>query len=210
MALIVLLASACPLLAYDDQDFQVWSTFSVIHDTDPWHFKLEEEVYFKNDARDLEYQHTEVGAWCTISPQMEAGLAYRQIEAMSKGDWKTEYRPLGYFTLRAEAQGLKLDDRNRVEYKILEDQDDIVCYRNRLTAAYPVKVGGFDMEPYASEEAFIDTDQGRWNQFRSILGVRKKLSAWARLDVYYLWQTVDKKTMWLDAHIFGTSLSFKL
>ena len=104
---------------------------------------------------------------------------------------------------------VNVQNRARFEYRIRENMDEVLRYRHRLQLQLPVKPMGVAMTPYVSEELFIDSDQGDFNEFRTSTGLKKKISAAFEGDLYYLWQTVDKNTFWQDAHILGLAGSFQ-
>ncbi len=112
------------------------------------------------------------------------------------------------FVLKNALGGLNLQNRARFEYRIRQNVDDFIRYRHRLQLQHPIQPLGVALTPYLSEELFIDTDQGDFNEFRTAAGLKKKFGASFEGDLYYLWQTVDKKSEWLDAHILGMAGGF--
>ena len=195
--------------AYDDGDFQTWLTLYATHKVDTnWTIRVEEELYWGDDASDFYYYHTDLGAARKINETLSIGLFYRLIENKKDDIWQHEDRPHLDFVFKNSAGDFNIQNRARFEYRIREDVDDFMRYRHRLQVQYPIKPAGIALTPYCSEELFIDTDQGDFNEFRTTAGIKKKLGAAWEGDLYYLWVTQDKKTEWLDTNVLGLMVGY--
>lgn len=199
------------LFAYDDRDTHSWTDLYVIKKlTDTVSIRVEEELKFGDDASDFYYYHTDVGVLFKAHPNVDLSLNYRHIdEKKDRGaDWVEEHRPHGNVTFKGKAGGFSIEQRNRFEFRVRDHRDDIWRYRNRVLVARPLKIGGIEFTPYVSEEAFIDTDLGDFNQFRTAAGVKKKFGDHVQADVFYLWQAVESSTEWTDTHFAGLGLGY--
>lgn len=196
--------------AFDDGDFQTWLTLSASHKVNTnWTIRVEEEMYFGDDSSERFYYHTDVGAARKVNEVLSVGLYYRLVQSEKENSWLHEDRPHLDFVFKNVLGDVNVQNRARFEYRIRENMDEVLRYRHRLQLQLPVKPMGVAMTPYVSEELFIDSDQGDFNEFRTSTGLKKKISAAFEGDLYYLWQTVDKNTFWQDAHILGLAGSFQ-
>jgi len=161
-------------------------TFLVVNDTfasDEWEYKSKyvaeakindkldvkinpEFVFNDNMSRFCEY-NVDIGLdwkcreWLVISPCLKL------IEAKSGNEWRKEIRPDPDITLRWNRQSFKFDDRNRMEYRIREDRNNVWRYRNRIRVKYPVKLTRFEITPFISNEIFWALDASEINEIYS-------------------------------------------
>jgi len=207
-ALILL---ALPLVAssYDDGDFQAWFD---LYATYPLSTNLtarfEQEMWLGDDASEDFYHHSDISVIRRLCANADLALAFRHVEMLSGDEWRAEERPHAAVTLKAKADNWSFEDRNRFEYRTFDYKDDFLRYRNRLQVSHPAKMGTHSFTPYASEELFADSDTGDINQFRTIGGVKFRVSERVRSDVYYMWQTVEREGEWTDTHIAGLAIGY--
>lgn len=193
--------------AYDDSDWQYWNTESMEGNiSEKWKVKLEEEFRFGDDAREFYYQHSDLGLSYNCCEWFRLGLNYRQVYEKKEGDWKEENRPHINGTLKWGWKDFKFTDRSRLEYRVREDKDDTLRYRNKMTIKFPFKWTKFDIQPYLADEIFIDFDQGELNRNRFYIGVDSKLMKHLKADVFYLWQSSKSGDSWVDYNVVGTKL----
>ncbi len=201
------------LFAYDDGDLHNWTDLYVVYRIDDqFAVRVEEELMFGDDVSDLYYYHTDVGLIFKANPNVDLSLNYRHIDTKSNrgAEWTEENRPHGNVTFKGKLGDFQVEQRNRFEFRVRDNRDDIWRYRSRVLLAHPLTLGGVACTPYVSEEAFIDTDLGDFNQFRTAAGVKKKFGDHVMADVYYLWQTAESSTEWTDTHFIGLALGYTL
>lgn len=205
MAMLTVVLSTCAL---DNHDWQLWTSESLAYKiTEQWTAKLEGESYFNDDMSDPFYRHADISLSKKLKNWFTLGLNYRYVEQDRDGGWKRENRPHINGTFNCKAFGLLLSDRNRIEYRMPEDADDFVRYRNKLRVGLPVKWVRFSVEPYVSDEVFIDSEEAEVNQNRDSVGFVSSFPGGVKLDVYYMLLSGKKDDDWVDANILGTSLS---
>lgn len=210
LALFLLPVLLAPLArAVEDNDFQTWLDASVAKAiNDRWTVRLEQELWMADDSSRTIYTHTDLGAAWKANDHLICGLYYRSVESRSGEDWKHEDRPHLDFVFKGAHAGVQAQNRARFEYRIRNNVDEVMRFRDRVMVLYPTTLLGAKVTPYISEEAFIDTDQGDFNQFRTATGLKKKFGTSFEGDLYYLWQAVEASTDWTDAHILGLAGSF--
>ncbi len=207
--LLPALLAAPAARAYDDGDFQSWYDFYAVKKVnDKVAVRVEEELQFGDDSSDLYYYHTDLSVQYKALPYLGFALAYRHVDEKKNGEWSYEDRPHANVLLRGQVQRVIIENRNRFEWRDRPEVNNHMRYRNRTTLLYPVSVAGTTITPYASLEAFIDTDTADFNQFRTAAGVKKKFSHGFEGDLYYMWKTTEKSTDWTDAHIVGLAAGY--
>ncbi len=206
--LAAVLASVLPVRAFDNHDWQLWTTEGVDYKvTDQWNARLETEFYWGDGMTDLFYRHVDLGVSRKVVPWFGIGMNHRYVEQEKNGEWKHENRPSVTGTFYWNMGALRLSDRNRFESRLREDADDCARYRNRLRVSLPREWLGVAVEPYVSDEFFIDSEQQEINENRASAGCASTFHKRFKLDLYYMLQSGKKDDRWIDANIVGSSVS---
>lgn len=196
--------------AFDDGDFQYWNTENISWKiADNWKMTLEQEFRFGDDASDLYYRHTDLGA--TFSGEIEwldIGLNYRQVFEEKSNDWKYENRPHLNATVQFNLGEFKFSDRSRFSYRNREDSDNFWQYRNKLTIKFPFKLTRLAIQPYLADEIFVSFDDEELNRNRLYSGFSLSLLKSLKGEIFYLWQRSKSSSngKWTDCHVLGTKL----
>lgn len=195
--------------AYDNGDFQVWNTdveeFKVNNDSK---IALEEEFRWGDNASEFYYHHYDAGVFYSPNNYLNIGAGYRQIWELKKGKFKQEDEPYACLTMFWDLKGIKFDDRNRMEYRYFNYQDDFWRYRNKLTARLPWKFTKMEIQPYLSDEILVGLGDGanQLNQNRLYSGLGINLTKNLKGEVYYMLQSTKNSGKWIDANVLGTKL----
>ena len=194
--------------AYDNNDFQVWNTdveeFQVNKDSK---IVLEEEFRWADNAGEFYYQHYDIGFFYNLEKYLQVGGGYRHIYELKKGKFKLENEPYVAATLFWDLLGCKFDDRNRLEYRHFDYQDDLWRYRNKFAIKLPWKFTRMELQPYLSDEIFISFDEiSQFNQNRFSCGLGMNLTSKIKAEVYYMLQSTKGPDKWLDANVLGTKI----
>ncbi len=176
-----------------------------------WKLSLTEEVYFKDDASDFYYEHTELGIlYSGFFKWLDVSLNFRHALTESPSNkWKKEEQPGFHATFKFKIKDYDFSDRNRFEYRIREDSDDFWRYRNMVTMRFPLKLTRYNIQPYLSDEFFVDFDKEELNENRAYAGLSFKLSKNWGADLYYLWRRVKSGDKWTTNNILGTRLKLE-
>ena len=203
---VIMLFAAGRAYGYQDGDFQIWHT--EVQDAklkEGTKLTVEEEFRYGKDASELYYQHYDVGLSYDFNKYLTTSINYRQIYEGEKGKMRPEYQPHLDITPKYELYGFALEDRNRIELKLYDDnRDNFVEYRNRLLVKAPWKFTPIGIQPYVSDEIFINMDHDvvfRRNRFAT--GVTFDLIKGVKGDIYYMLQSTKKSGIWTDANILG-------
>lgn len=198
-----------------DGDFQYWNTELLQGKiSEKIGAYLEAEFRFGDDASEFYYQHTHFELPISINDWLEIGPAYRQVwekwtKTDEKEDWYAEYRPMVDVIFKQEWNGWKFSDRNRFEYRMFEiDKDDLFRYRNKITIKSPWKWTAWKINPFISDEFFIQQNDG-FNKNRFYVGIGLTFFEQLKGEIFYLWQITDQKDDWIDYHVLGTKLKLE-
>jgi len=197
--------------AFEDGDFQYWSTGSISGKlAENWKIKLEEEFRFGDNAKDWYYTHTDAGiTYSGLADWLDVGANFRLVlEENSSDDWEYENRPHGNIILKYTYEGFKFSNRARLEYRDKDQGDDSFRYRNKFSLKFPFKATKLEIQPYVADEIFYDFDKEDLNRNRLYAGVGCKLFKNLKADLYYVWQASKSSDTWKDTHALGTKLKF--
>ena len=199
---------AANVYAYDDGDFQVWNT-------DVEEFKInknakiafEQEFRWGNNASEFYYQHYDDGLFYDLQKWLNIGGGYRQVYESKRGKFKLENEPYVTATLFWDLEGLKLEDRSRMEYRHFDYQEDSWRYRNKVTMKLPWKFTKLEIQPYVSDEVFVGFGSiNQFNQNRFSAGTAMSITKNIKAEIYYMLQTTKGTGKWVDANVLGTKL----
>ncbi|MBM3251176.1 MAG: DUF2490 domain-containing protein [Candidatus Omnitrophica bacterium] len=196
--------------AFDNGDFQVWNnealSWKIRRD---WKMAFEEELRFGDDGGNLYYQHSDLSIhYSGFSKWLSMGLGYRQVFEKKKGEWKEENQPNFIITLKEKIANFELSDRNRFEYREIEDSDDGWRYRNKITIGLPFEFTRQEIKPFVSDEIFVDIDKEELSQNRLYSGFSFKIIKNLNGELYYLWVDSKKSGKWIDSFVLGTKLAY--
>lgn len=227
--------AAPPLHAYDDGDWQLWvrlaASGSFVGKTT---IQLEEETRIGDDMNEyaeqhlLGFVHYPVADWLKVGAGMRCVFARTNRDiytakskdgqttytAVPGGDhyWRQEDRPTLDLTLSKTLAGWVIEDRNWLEYRMKEGEDDYFRYRNRLQVKSPWKWTRYALNPVASVEPhYSDKDESPdWDRVWYTAGVDAKITKLINAGVYYRLQS-DKLAdgSHRDYNILGLMMSLK-
>jgi len=194
--------------AYGEGDFQVWNTedqeFKFYEKTKIF---LQEEVRIGDDASDIYYYHFDGGLGYDVGKYLDLGIHYRQVYEKRKGKFKIENRTYGNAILKYDLCGFKLSDRNRIEYRHFDWQDDSWRYRNKFMVKFPWKFTKMEIQPYVADEIFVPLkNDGYLSRNRFYAGLGFNLTECIKCEVYYLFQSDKSSGKWTDANVLGTKV----
>ena len=218
---VALLALAAASPARAGGDWQAWLDQVVSKKlSDQTAVRVAQSFRYSFEENRLATYYLEAGGTWDVRPWLALGLGYRQQYDKRDGHWLEENRPFADATLRAKIRSVTISDRNRIEYRDRDGQEDIWRYRNKLTLQYNAWEPGFGLKPYVAAEAFVDesADLQERNRTRFALGIRtdpnrhllQKVEArWAQalaMDYSVTVQRTKKDDDWTDEYIAGVQL----
>ncbi len=198
-----------------DEDFGAWNQSDVEGRwREHWKWRLGEDLRFREHAG-LYYYETHAGLQYQFSEWLAAGGEYlevRQTRTLKGKDfWYWEERPRVYATLSQKMKGWSFDDRNMLEFRFKQNAEDTLRYRNQASVTAPWKWTRFELQPYASDEIFIETSRNGLVENRLYGGFKLRLWRQWRGSIFYLRQSQKNNAgSWKDLDILGTSLKLAL
>jgi len=194
--------------AYDNGDFQIWHTENQdLQIGKGTKLTQEEEWRFGENASEFYYQHYDWGVVYGFDKRLDIGLNYRQVYEKYKKKWREENRPHVNATIKFDLWKLKLEDRNRIEYRHFRYKDDFIRYRNKLAIKYPFDFQGIKIIPYVSDEIFIASNGTGFNENRFYAGAEFGVTKHVKCDIYYLLKDNRiKNAKWSCANVLGAKL----
>jgi hypothetical protein len=205
--------SSGPCFAFDDGDFQWWTSTGASFDiSKDWKCDFEEEFRFGDDAGELYYHHLDLGVvYHSLADWIDLGFNYRQVveRSDSEGEWKQENRPHLNVTLKGKLFGLGVSNRSRFEYRDREDQEDHWRYRNKFTVKVPLELTELKLKPYVADEVFIPLNDDNISTNRVYAGLSFDVFEEMSGEVFYLWQASRAPGDWNDFNVLGTRLKFR-
>ncbi|MDD5617480.1 MAG: DUF2490 domain-containing protein [Candidatus Omnitrophica bacterium] len=195
--------------AYDDGDFQIWNTETQeVKLKNNAKIAFEEEFRWADNANDFYYHHYDASMSFQLNKNLSLGLGYRQIYEKKNGKFKEENQPNWLATISTDMWGCKLEDRSRLEYRHYDYQADFWQYRNKITVKLPWKFSKLEIQPYLSDEAFLNFNGAAFTKNRFFSGFGMNITKNIKIDLYYLLQNSKSKHKWSKVNAFGTK--FKL
>ncbi len=203
----VLISEVC--FAFDDGDFQYWSTAGTSFDIDKdWKITVAEELRFGNKAGNLYYHHSDVGfVYKSFADWIDLGVNYRQAYVKDSEDaWRELSGPHFNITLKGQLFDCDVSNRGRFQYYNAEYNKDFWRYRNKVTVKLPVELTKFKIQPYLADEVFFNFGDVGYNRNRFYSGASFTLSKNIKAGIFYMWQTSKSGGTWKDTHVLGTDL----
>ena len=196
------------LYAYDTKDFQVWNTEVEELKINPdAKIAFEQEFRWGGSAKELYYQHYDVGFFYNLQKYLNVGGGYRHVLSRSQGKFLIENEPYLSATLFWDLIGFKFDDRSRLEYNHFDYKDDTWRYRNKFTLKAPWKFTALEIQPYLSDEIFILFDDSqRLNTNRFSVGLGMTITENLKGEIYYMLQDTKNSGKWTGINVLGTKL----
>jgi hypothetical protein len=164
------------------------------------------ELRYQGGFSDHYYTHIDMGLDWKINDWLVLGPYYRHVEEKKDDQWNVEYRPHFNVTLKANLLGLSVSDRNRLEYRI-KDDEDFFRYRNKLTLKLQ-KATLFEVQPYVADEPFYDFDANEIDKNRDYAGFGFTIFNKLKADINYILESRKKADHWVDVNVLALSLRY--
>ncbi|MBW8014867.1 MAG: DUF2490 domain-containing protein [Planctomycetes bacterium] len=175
-----------------------------------WKVTVREELRFGKSGDDPYLHNTNVGlVYKGFGDWIDVSLDFKkEFERDSTGKFRRENRPHLNLNFKGEMYGLKLGNRVRFEFREKET-DDHWRFRNKLTLNLPFKLTKFNLQPYFSDEIFINMGESIVKQNRFVAGLSFKLSKNVKTKLYYMYKSnMTSSSGWVDTNVIGTGVVF--
>jgi hypothetical protein len=192
-----------------EDDNQIWhETVVGIPITKELNLNLTGVLRFGGGRRDFVDNRAGVGFSYKVNKYLTAGSGYLyRVTEFVRNRKNYENRFIGFFALGKSFGKFNVSDRNQFEFHARNSRPDKFNYRNRLLVERVIKRKKFEIKPFASAEAFYDSQFDKFSRLWLTIGANKKLFKNLSLDVYYLRQQ-DGQSRPGNLNVFGTTLRF--
>lgn len=193
-------------------DWQWWNEFETnFEPIDKVEVYATAEQKFQNDMSDIYCYNFAIGGVYMFNKYLEVDLSYlfeREREYICDDtwdDWLDENRIRFGPIIVWEMIGLKFNDRNRFEYRDLQDRENKWRYRNRLMAKKDILIKDFVFTAFMSDELFFDLEGEGLNKNRFAIGVAKEITDFLEFELFYLLESCKSDSSWNhDTNVLGT------
>jgi len=212
---LLFLLSPLSLLAFpfDDGDFQIWNTDAITLRLSPRSsFYGDIEFRYGDDVHKLYYKHIHLQLDWILNRYLTLTPGFRFIWFRLDDKWLKENDPLLQLTLfLVNTKSLVISNRNWFQYRNLPKElggKHRILYRNRLLLLFPWQMGRSQVNPYVSNEIFVQKDWGFFEN-RAKIGVLIPRSERAYFDFYYMYLSIKNlEREWVQANVFGAGVQF--
>ena len=201
-------ASATPT---ENGDFGSWNIYELEKKLNSqWKLKLAQELRYR-EHNGLYYEETRVGAEYKMNQYLALGAEYQQICSSrwkkKQNMWYWDSVPRIYATPQYVFKGFLLEDRNMLEFRIKQQAEDTLRYRNMVGLTAPWKWTRFEFQPYSANEIFIETTRNGMVEDRFYSGF--KVHWWGPVygTIFYLrHSTKNSYAKWTSTNNLGVGL----
>lgn len=123
-----------------------------------WKVTIRQELRFGKSGDDPYLHNTDVGVtYKSFADWLDVSLNFKKEFARdSSGKFRRENRPHINFMFKGDFFGCGLGNRVRFEYRDKEAEEDHWRFRNRLALNLPFTLTKYNLQPYVSDEIFIN------------------------------------------------------
>lgn len=159
------------------------------------------------------YSDTHLGVSYKAYTNLKVGADYLFVEQYNtkSTDWIAENRPRVYLTPSYTLKGYLLEDRNAFELRLKEFSENTFRYRNRITVTAPYKWTRYEIQPFTSEEVFIESNRNGLAENQIFAGLKFHIYKPIYGSVFYVLQsTKNNYSDWQQNQVVGTGIKISL
>jgi len=207
----------------EEDDFAYWSQYTVLlHDGEHIDLNAFFDFRFDNDAGNNDLNQASLQAKYDFIEHLSFGTNYTYIldKKYSSSSRNSEYFYQHVLELEANpyytiTDWLKFDNRNRVEFRWIEDNGSYnTRSRHRLRFTFPLVKNLLPKQDgiYMDSEFFYNYAERTYDENRSVpLGIKFTLNEQVGLSVYYMVRSQKSNSTgeWTTTQILGSNVSLK-
>ncbi|MBW8017757.1 MAG: DUF2490 domain-containing protein [Planctomycetes bacterium] len=209
MVLVSIVGGNC--FGSTDGNAEYWQVFGFDYEIyENWKVTVREELKFGRSGGEPYNNNTDVGiVYKGFADWLDVGMNFKkEYERDSSRNYRDENRPHINLMFKGELDGYKLGDRVRLEYRDKETSNTW-RFRNRFSVNLPFKLTKFNLQPFVSDEIFINLGDSSITQNRFTTGPSFKLSENVKSSIYWMYKSNrSSSSEWIDANVIGTSFVF--
>lgn len=213
---LVLLTHFVSAQAETEEDGRYWFTFNMQGKLpiENWRWSLDVRPRFREEGRNFDQLLIVPVFSYQLNPKLSFGVGFDHVRNHPAGsETLTENRIAPQMVYQFDPIfGIKLQSRTVFEARWREDGDDTAYrIRERLQASYPINDR---VSAIAYDELMVHLNNVDWgvkrgmDQNRMFLGVGLKANNHAVVEVGYLNQSINTRTLDRENHILSTTLKY--
>jgi hypothetical protein len=211
-ALVLVTVTGSTCFGSTDGNAEYWQGIGLEFNMDKdWKVTISEELRVGKSGDDPGLHNTDVGlVYKGIADWLDVSLNYKkEFERDSAGKFRSENRLHFNMMFKSEMFGCKLGDRVRLEYRDKELSNDHWRFRNRFKINLPFTLTEYNLQPFVSDEIFINLGESTVKQNRFATGLSFKLAEDIKTTVYYMYKSsMSASNGWTDTNVIGTNIVF--
>ncbi len=208
--LIALVGGTC--FGSTDGNAEYWQGIGLDFNMDKdWKITVRQELRLGKSGDDPYLHNTDIGlVYMGFADWLDVSLNFKkEYERDSSGKFRRENRPHLNLMFKGEMFGCKVGDRARIEFRDKEQTEDIWRFRNKFTINLPFTLTKYNLQPYLSDEIFINLGESTVKQNRFVAGLSFKLRENIKTTVYYMYKSsMSSSSGWIDTNVIGTGVVF--
>jgi hypothetical protein len=213
LAFLILTSGFSPVSAKENNWEFYTSTAASVKMTNDLKFQIQRGFRFR-DGEPV-FNSTNVSFTQNLNKSISTGFSCNQSPTIPGKDWRTSGRIFLTGTAKHKMNRLNIENRHRLDYRLVEGGRNSFTYRTRLKLSYPVE-SKIKLQPYISNEVFINFKSGQNSKFdgnRLTVGVSAEPIKNFSFDLYYVNHDSllrrKKGEEWQDKNILGLSITYK-
>lgn len=211
-ALVFVTVTGSICVGSTDGNAEYWQEIGLEFNMDKnWKVKVNEELRVGKSGDDPYLHNTDAGlVYKGFADWLDVSLNFKkEFERDSAGKFRSENRLHFNMMFKGKLFGCKLGDRIRLEYRDKELSNDHWRLRNRFLVNLPFTLTEYNLQPFISDEIFINLGESTVKQNRFATGLSFKLAEDIKTSVYYMYKSsMSSSSGWIDTNVIGTNVMF--
>ena len=176
-----------------------------------WMARLQQAFHLANESPHFTTYYTEASITHHTRRWLDLGGGFREQFERRDEDWLQENRPFANITFKWKWWEHAFSDRNQFEWRLREDRDTEIRYRNKLTVESPARWTSWGIHPYLADELFYDNESQTFLRNRVYAGLNARPLDWLSADLFAIWESKDTGVnAYDDVYIAGLKLTATL
>jgi hypothetical protein len=168
---------------------------------------VKEKIQYLPAMGDISVKFGEIYAKRSVTGWFELGLAQRVQYFKQVQGWFQENRTMVLGNFSAGLGGMNFDFSNRLEYRMIENNDNHFRYRQMLSLNLPpFQVPWFVL--FVSEEVFYQFSSAKLHLARVYTGTEIRYHKTLSSKFYYALEKSNKLAYWNTSDVLGVNVKF--
>jgi len=174
---------------------------------DDWFVISRSNLAYRNDFDDLFLGFTGGGFGFQWTDEWSFRAGYRHVWLKLQDDWLEEDRLYAEAFYANRFDSVRFTSRSRFEFRFFDHRDNDVRFRNEFVVESSKPIPGTALRPYAEEEFFYSTNDGRFEANWLGAGLAWRPADGIKLKVGYRWNRFRAGDRWRDRDTLVTGVN---